>query len=201
MYLRVGQPLYLLFPSTMSRPRQTRPIPSKVASSTVKSRQTAKDRPTSLAIVTPTQSLSNSNETAGQPVGSVKSTIQKLSGYSAGIEESIAKKNGKDLLSPPLKLKNGFVTVDQVENQLRLAYEEIARATQEDSRDLASNATKLFQSTERLRRRLRAASDDESMSAIASRFQELFEVVTKLYSTLFKVCSTADILRHQLIVD
>jgi hypothetical protein len=79
-----------------------------------------------------------------------------------------------------------------------LAYEEIARATQAD---LASNAAKLFQSVERLRRRMRAASDNESMSAIASHFQELFEVVTKLYSTLLKVCSTADILRHQLIVD
>ena len=185
----------------MSRPRQTRPIPSKIASSTIKSRQTAKDRPTSSAIVTPTPllpSLSNSNETTGQPVGSVKSAIQKLSGYCAGIEEAITKKNGKDLLSPLLKLKNGFVTVDQIENQLRLAYEEIVRVTQED---LASNAAKLFQSVERLRRRLRAASDDESMSVIASRFQELFEVITKLYSTLLKVCSTADILRPQLIVD
>jgi len=181
----------------MSRPRQTRPIPSKIASSTTKSRQTAKDRPASLAIVTPTQPL-QSNETTGQPVGSIKSTIQKLSGYCAGIEEFIVKKNGKVLLPPPLKLRNGSFTVDQVDNQLRSAYEEIARATQTD---LASNAAKLFQSVERLRRRMRAASDDESMSAITSRFQELFEVITKLYSTLLKVCSTANIVRHQLIVD
>jgi hypothetical protein len=199
MYLRVEQTSSLLPPSTMSRPRQTRPIPSKIASSTVKSRQTVKDRPTSSTMVTPTHPLSSSNKTTGLPVGSVKSTIQKLSGYCAGIEESIAKKNGTDPLSPPLKLR--FVTVDQVKNQLRLAYEEIARATQGHSQDFASNAARLFQSAERLRRRLRAASDDESMNAIAFRFQELFEVITKLYSTLLKVCSTADILRQQLIVD
>jgi hypothetical protein len=68
-------------PPMSTRPRQTRPIPSKIASSTVRSRQTVKERPSSSATITPTQllqTLSNSKETTGATVKSLDILIHNL---------------------------------------------------------------------------------------------------------------------------
>jgi hypothetical protein len=79
---------YLLFSfyAMSTRPRQTRAIPSKIASSTVKSRQTVKERPSSLATVTPTQllqALSNSKETTGATVKSLDILLNNLAAEDA----------------------------------------------------------------------------------------------------------------------
>ena len=69
--------------------------------------------------------------------------------------------------------------------------EEMTKVTQEEYPDFCPNAVKLFYSVERIRRQMRAASNDDSLSAISPRFQEFFAVIVNLYSILLKVGNNA----------
>lgn len=118
---------------------------------------------------------------------STQQAIQKLSGYYALLEQFISDKDGEQSLIRLNRTDRLSGLVIQVEMHLRLICEEVDRANNEEYQDFPSNATRLFQITERLRRRTRIVVDEEALRTIIPRFQTLLRAVLKLYSGLLKV--------------
>lgn len=133
----------------------------------IKMARKANDRPAADYITSLSQSSSSSTSTSTQ---SIQHVIQGISGYQGPLEQSISLKDAA-----------------QIEINLHSICVEVDRINKEEYSDLSSNSTKLFQAIERLRRRIRAAADDDALRSIIPGFHQLLDITLKVYSKFLRI--------------